>query len=470
MAAAQGILIVDDEPDFASGVARQLGRRFPEESIQVAHSGEEALARLEQEPAGVMLTDLRMSKMNGIELLDKALERVPYLTPVMLTAFGDIETAVEALKGGAYDFLTKPVDFEHLFRVLGKALERSRLLGENRRLQELVDQAGGMPYKSLIGQSTAFKRLSESIAAVAQSDYTVLIRGESGTGKELVARTIHHLSRRKNRKLITVNCPAIPDQLLESELFGHIRGSFTGAEHDHTGLFVSADKGTILLDEIGDISMPIQLKLLRCVQEHEVRPVGSNKNITVDVRILASTNQDLEAKIQDKLFREDLFYRLNVLTLQVPTLQERRDDIPLLVLHFMNQICREMNVCVREITPETMSYLAAKEWPGNVRELLNFVRRLAVFGQGETVDLNLVRLVESQSGPAGLSEPQLGAYKEAKAKVLDNFTTIYVDRLLKSTGGNISLAARISGLERVSLQKILKRYQIDAAKYKTGSA
>ena len=195
-----------------------------------------------------------------------------------------------------------------------------------------------------------------------------------------------------------MNCPAIPDQLLESELFGHVRGAFTGAEKDHQGLFAAADKSTILLDEIGDISMPIQLKLLRCVQEREVRPVGSNKSFKVDVRILASTNQDLEAKIADKSFREDLFYRLNVLTVKVPSLAERREDIPLLVTHFMNQICLEMKACVKNITPETLAYLSAKEWPGNVRELLNFVRRLAVFGQGEQVDMKVVRMAESREG------------------------------------------------------------------------
>ena len=458
------ILVVDDERDFAAGLARQLKRRFPGEPVRVVHSGREAMAELKSRPAAVMITDLRMSLMNGMELLEKSQEIAPAISPIMLTAYGTIETAVEALKAGAYDFLTKPVDFENLFRVVDKALERSRLLGENQKLRKLVDEGGAG--SALIGQCSAFQRLKETIAAVAQSDYTVLITGESGTGKELVARTIHRLSNRKAKKLVTVNCPAIPDQLLESELFGHVKGAFTGAEKDHQGLFAAADRGTILLDEIGDISMPIQLKLLRCVQEREVRPVGSNKNFQVDVRILASTNQDLEAKIADKSFREDLFYRLNVLTVKVPTLAERREDIPLLITHFMNQICLEMKACVKNITPETLSYLSAKEWPGNVRELLNFVRRLAVFGQGEQVDLKVVRMAESQSLGQGDGSPALGGYKEAKARVLDDFTSAYVHNLLQTTKGNISEAARVSGLERVSLQKILKRLAIDAAKYR----
>ena len=464
MTEIRGILIVDDEPDFAAGLARQINRRFPDEPVTVVHSGLDALEVLRKQPAAVMLTDLRMSMMNGLELLGKSLELSPTMSPIMLTAYGSIETAVEALKAGAYDFLTKPVDFKQLFVVLHKALERSRLVGENLRLKQMVDRIGSGP--ALVGQCAAFQRLKETIAAVAQSDYTVLIRGESGTGKELVARTIHNLSRRRQKTLVTVNCPAIPDQLLESELFGHVKGSFTGAEQDHQGLFMSADKGTILLDEIGDISPGIQLKLLRCVQEQEIRPVGSSRNYKINVRILASTNQNLEAKILDKSFREDLFYRLNVLTVQVPTLAERRDDIPLLVTHFMNQICSEIKVCVKQVRPETMSYLAAKEWPGNVRELLNFVRRLAVFGQDEEVGMSVVRLVESQSGRVSEAADHLGAYKEAKAKVVDDFTAAYVDSLLKSTGGNISQAARISGLKRVSLQKILKRLNIDAARYK----
>ena len=458
------ILIVDDEPDFAAGLARQLNRRFPGLPVTVVHSGREAVAELKKSPAAVMITDLRMSVMNGLELLNKSQEIAPAISPVMLTAYGTIETAVEALKAGAYDFLTKPVDFENLFRVVDKALERSRLLGENQKLRKLVGEGGSGPV--LIGQCSAFQRLTETIAAVAQSDYTVLITGESGTGKELVARTIHGMSRRRSRRLVTVNCPAIPDNLLESELFGHVKGAFTGAEKDHKGLFSAADKGTILLDEIGDISMPVQLKLLRCVQEREVRPVGSSQSFKVDVRILASTNQDLEAKIADKSFREDLFYRLNVLTVKVPTLAERREDIPLLVTHFMNQICMEMNACVKNITPETLSYLSAKEWPGNVRELLNFVRRMAVFGQGEQVDLKVVRMAESQSGGQAGGAPGLAGYKEAKARVVDDFTSAYVHNLLRSTKGNISEAARVSGLERVSLQKILKRLAIDAARYR----
>jgi DNA-binding NtrC family response regulator len=465
MAEPAGILIVDDEPDFAAGLKRQLARRFPQESIMVAQSGEEALSLLKRQPAQVMLTDLRMSAMSGLELLGKALEMEPYLSPVMLSAYGNIETAVEALKAGAYDFLTKPVDFENLFRVISKALERSRLLGENRRLKKLVDQSSSGP--ALIGESPALLRLKETIAAVAQSDYTVLIRGDSGTGKELVARTIHGLSQRRKKPLVTVNCPAIPDQLLESELFGHVKGAFTGAEQEHTGLFVTADKGTILLDEIGDISLSIQLKLLRCVQEQDVRPVGSNQSHKVDVRILASTNQNLEDRIQEKTFREDLFYRLNVLSIMVPTLDERREDIPLLVQYFIDQICREMKTCIKRITPETISYLAAKDWPGNVRQLLNFVRRLAVFGANEVVDLNVVRLVESQNYPGSPDPDQLTPYKDAKAQVLDSFTTAYVDSLLKAAGGNVSEAARLSGLERVSLQKILKRHGIDSAKYKS---
>jgi DNA-binding NtrC family response regulator len=310
------------------------------------------------------------------------------------------------------------------------------------------------------------KRLKDSIAAVAVSDYTVLITGESGTGKEMVARAIRSMSSRSAGPFLQVNCPAIPDQLLESELFGHVKGAFTGADRSHKGLFVSANGGTLLLDEIGDIPMNIQTKLLRVLQEQEVRPVGSSQSVRVDVRILASTNKDLEQKMKDGLFREDLFYRLNVLSVYVPPLDKRTEDIPLLAHHFLTQACRELRLMPKEIAPEVLAYLASRPWPGNVRELQNFMRRLAVFSQGDVIDLPLVRLSESR--PAEEDQPAgLPPYKDAKARVMDEFTRNYVTELLKKTSGNISEAARLSGLERVSLQKILKRLDIHAASFRS---
>jgi DNA-binding NtrC family response regulator len=413
-----------------------------------------------------MVTDMRMPGMSGLELLESALSVEPALSVLVITAYGSIETAVEAVRSGAYDFLTKPVDKDTLFKAVSWGLERSRLMEENRRLKMSV--AGNMAKKSLIGESLVMQKLREGIEAVAESDYTVLITGESGTGKELIARTIHGMSPRSEMPLLTVNCPAIPDQLLESELFGHVKGAFSGADRRRTGLFVEADGGSLLLDEIGDISMNIQTKLLRILQEKEVRPVGSNKSVKVDVRILASTNQDLDAKIKAGTFREDLLYRLKVLTVHAPPLRKRTEDVPILASFFLDQACAEMNREPLELTPEVLAYLTSSPWPGNVRELQNFMRRLAVYARTGAVSMGLVRLAESAEGVGDAGTRDAVPYKQAKAAVVDEFTAAYVREMLRRTGGNISEAARLSGLERVSLQKIIKRMGIDADRYRRG--
>ncbi|MBI5518963.1 MAG: sigma-54-dependent Fis family transcriptional regulator [Desulfovibrio sp.] len=454
----QRILLVDDESDFAQGLARLIGAGFPDAQTETVHSGAEALERIGAGGVGLMLTDLRMPGMDGQELLRQAVELDPSLTVIMLTGHGSVETAVAALKAGAYDFLTKPIERAELFRAIAKGLERDRLLGENRTLRELARRSE--LERTLVGQGAAMRRLKESMAAVAASDYTVLVRGESGTGKELVASSIHRLSSRAGRPFITVNCPAIPEHLLESELFGHVKGAFTGADKTRRGLFVAASGGSILLDEIGDIPMPVQTKLLRVLQEHEIRPVGSSDTVKVNVRILATTNQDLEARIADGSFRQDLFYRLNVLTITTPPLRDRKEDIPLLAAHFLAQTCAEMRLPPKVLGPETVACLTERPWPGNVRELQNFIRRLAVFCPNPQVDLSHLRQAEGGLPGHATCSPQaqpLAPYKQAKAHVLDSFTKRYVEQVLDMSGGNISEAARISGIERVSLQKILKR-------------
>jgi DNA-binding NtrC family response regulator len=459
-----GILVVDDEKDFAQGLYRMISRKFSSPCFY-CFSGEEALDMLMEKNIGVMITDLRMPGLDGLELMQKALERNQNLSVILLTAYGTIDKAVEAMKQGAYDFLTKPLDPEQLEIVLNKALERAHFLVENSRLKQQV--ARHEEKKHIIGESGQIHRLLEQVRAVAATDYTVLIRGESGTGKELVARTIHDLSERREEEFVSVNCPAIPSELMESELFGHARGAFTGAEKAHKGLFLQANKGTILLDEIGDVRADVQTKLLRVLQEQEIRPVGDTKNISIDVRILATTNQDLEEKIKSGEFREDLFYRLNVLCINVPPLRERKKDIPILVLNFVHQTCQEIGVPPKEVHPEAQAYLASKEWPGNVRELINFTRRLVVFCSRESIDLSLVRLVENmEDGNTFAGADQILPYKEYKAAVLDDFTKFYIQNLLQKTEGNISEAARISGLERVSLQKIIRRIGVDAEEFR----
>lgn len=468
----QTLLVVDDEPDFAAGLVRLLKLRFPELDIQSAASGPEALATVERArpgPVDALVTDLRMPGMDGLELLEQVRSARPETSVVLLTAHGDIETAVRALKAGAYDFLTKPVDPDTLARTVVKALERGRLLSENRRLMDL---AGGDDLdRALIGESPAMRRLKASVAAAAAADYDVLIRGESGTGKELVARSIHRLSRRGGARLVSINCPAIPEQLLESELFGHVKGAFTGADKPRRGLFLTASGGALFLDEIGDVSQNIQTRLLRVLQEREIRPVGSSQSLPVDVRVIASTNRDLETAIRNGTFREDLYYRLNVLTLRTPPLRERPGDVPLLAARFLSETCRELGLPSREFAPEALATLAARPWPGNVRELQNVVRRAVVFGQGALVDLAALRLADGAlqaddrpCGGVGGEEPE--DYKTAKDRAVEAFTKCYVEELLRRTGGNVSEAARISGLERQSLQKILKRNNIDASGYR----
>jgi DNA-binding NtrC family response regulator len=458
------ILVVDDELDFARGLRRLISGEFPHVECVFAGSGEEALAELTARGADLMITDLRMPGMDGLTLLSRALQKVPAMAAVVLTAHGDIETAVEAVKIGAYDFLTKPLEIGDLFCTVRRGLERSRLTQENVRLRNLLEHGG----PALVGDSPAMTRLRTAVAAVAANDYPVLIRGESGSGKELVVRLIHSLSPRAVKPCLSVDCPAIPENLLESELFGHEKGAFTGADRSRRGLFQQADGGTLHLDEIGDISHNVQIKLLRALQEQEIRPVGGDRTLRVNVRVLASTNQHLEEKIAGHSFREDLYYRLNVLSVTVPPLRDRIEDIPLLAQYFLKQICNELRTAEKMATPEVLEWLKHRQWPGNVRELQNIMRRLAVFCTGEVIDLQALRQAETGHIPVALpTRGRIQPYKDAKSRLMNQFTGAYVRDLLGATGGNISEAARMSGLSRVALQKIISRMNIDTMDFKS---
>ncbi len=383
-------------------------------------SGEDALDVFKNREIGVLLSDLRMPGMSGHDLLTKALDLNPYVCVIMITGFATVENAVQSLKTGAWDFITKPVERQALFHTVERAIQHYALARENQRLKFLVS---GLTPEKRQWESRTMNQIQEKIKAMAVTDYTVLITGESGSGKEFVAREIHRLSKRSAFPCHALNCPAIPEPLLESELFGHVRGAFTGAERNRDGFFMAADKGTLILDEIGDISLPIQAKLLKFLQDKEVKPVGSSQSKTADVRIIALTNQNLGAAIQDKIFREDLFYRLNVLSIQVPSLRERREDIPGLVRRFMIQTCEEMNMAPMEIDPAAMAWLVRQPWPGNVRELLNMIRRLVVFSNGGPINTALIRLVD----PPGRGVDESCAsdkpvpYKTAKKHALDIF-------------------------------------------------
>ncbi len=463
MIAERKVLVVDDEADFARGLARLILADFPHLAVRTAFSGEEALRSMDETPPDLLLLDLNMPGMHGLDVVQEALARQPELSIVVISAHGSVETAVAALKSGAWDFLTKPVRSEDLHRAIAKGCERARLLGENSRLKILAAQSeqGGR----LIGGSAAMRRLRESIRAVAASSYTVFVQGESGSGKELAAESIHRLSGRRDRPFIKVNCPAIPEQLLESELFGHARGAFTGAASSHKGLFLEASGGTLMLDEIGDIPPGIQIKLLRVLQDGMVRPVGSNRAVPADTRIIAVTNQDLERKIREGTFREDLFYRLNVLAVRTPSLRERREDIPLLASSFLAKACAEMGAQPKRVSPDAMAALCGRDWPGNVRELQNAMRRLAVFAEGPEITPAHLR-VNGGRDPAANPRKNPLSYTEAKQEFLESFTRQYMKDMLKHTGGNVSEAARLSGIGRVSLQKLLRRISLDAGEFR----
>ncbi|ACS78479.1 sigma-54-dependent transcriptional regulator [Maridesulfovibrio salexigens] len=459
----QKILIVDDQEDFARGIKRLIEVAFPENEVLAAFNGEQALAVLNSQQISLMVSDLQMPGMSGLELLKTALAQNDVLSAVMLTAHGTVETAVDALKAGAYDFVTKPIEQENLFRVISKGLERSRLLEENRLLRAQIEQHKDR----LLGQSPLMQQLKQSIGAVARTDYNVLIMGESGTGKELVAGMVRDLSSRADKPYVTVNCTAIPENLLESELFGHVKGAFSGADNDREGLFLRADGGTILLDEIGDIPLETQAKLLRVLQEGEIRPVGSDTSKNIDVRVLASTNQDLPQRVSEKTFREDLYHRLNVLPLNLPPLKQRTGDIPLLARYFAQKACIELGLPEKELDPAVVGHLSAQSWTGNVRELQNTMRKLAVFSTGESITMLAVDLAEGKmSADAGSDSMSSLPYKEAKQQLVDSFSRSYISDLLSRTGGNVSEAARNSGLSRVAVQKMLARFDLKSSLFK----
>jgi DNA-binding NtrC family response regulator len=458
------ILVVDDEPDM-----RQLLKRSLEPDldcmVETASSGEEALKNLEEARFDMVLADIKMPGMNGMELLERIKKDYPDLTVLMMTAFGRIETAVEAMKMGAYDFITKPFDHDALILRLQKALERSRLLKENRML--LRERQRNSAFQDLVGESESMQKVYETVQMIAKTDLTVLITGESGTGKDLVSRAIHELSNRSRSPFIAVHCPAVPENILESELFGYKKGAFTHATQNKTGLFQEAHKGSIFLDEIGDISPTIQTKLLRVLQEKEIKPLGDTKTVSVDVRIIASTNRNLEEKIKKSEYREDFFYRLNVLPLRMPSLREHREDIPVIAGHLLEKHCVKMNRPVKSISSELMKMFMKMSWEGNVRELENAILRGILFSSTDVITSNDAGITEDKSRECLVDLPvQELPYKEAKEQTLNIFNKNYISNLLSANGGNVTQAAKICGLERQALQQIMKRYAIKAEDFR----
>ncbi len=458
----RAILVVDDEPDMLHLLKRSLE---PELNCRVGTepSAELALERLARESFDLVLADLKMPGMDGLELLQLIKQDEPLQTVVMMTAYGQIDLAVEAMRLGAYDFITKPFEHDALVLRLEKALERSRLIHENRRLQSQCREAH--IFERLVGKSPAMQRVFETIQMVANTDHTVLITGESGTGKDLTARAIHTLSSRSNGPYIAVNCPTVPENILESELFGYKKGAFTHATQNKRGLFQEANGGTIFLDEIGDISPAIQTKLLRVLQEKEIKPLGDARSVRVDVRIIASTNQDLKEKIRRHEFREDVFYRLNVLPIHLPPLRERIEDIPLLAAHLLQKHLKELNLSGKSISGELMTLFQQRHWEGNVREMENVIIRGILFSTQDHITPADVDLGNSAVPPHPLQE-QDQAYKTAKENLLRRFTQSYVGNLLIRNQGNVTQAARAAGMERQALQQLMRRYDIEADKFR----
>ncbi len=372
------VLVADDEADIRASLKMILEY----EGLQMAEAatGQEALEQVEKLDPDAVLLDIKMPRMDGLEVLGRLQEDRPELPVVMISGHGTIATAVEATRKGAFDFMEKPLERDRVLLVLRNALETSRLKAENRNLRISFEASHRM-----VGQSGSLLSLQESIAKAAPTKASVLITGESGTGKELVARAIHRNSNRSSDPFIKVNCAAIPEELIESELFGHVKGSFTGATRDQTGKFVQAEKGTIFLDEIGDMSLKTQAKVLRVLQDGEVEPVGAAKSFTIDVRVVAATNKELPTEIAEGRFREDLYFRLNVVPIHLPPLRERREDIPELVDHFIESFCRENNYRVKSFRPDAMELLKAMPWRGNIRELRNAVERLVIMTAGDAI-------------------------------------------------------------------------------------
>ncbi len=453
------ILIIDDQPDMLQLLSRTLA---PELSARIvtAGSADEALKILEEDSFDLVLTDIKMPGMDGLTLLRQIKDNRPDQTVVMMTGYGSIDMVVHAMKNGAYDFVTKPFDHDALVVSLKKALERSRLLKENRMLQRSC--FSGELHQDLVGKSVAMKKVYETITMVAGTDVTVLITGESGTGKNLVARAIHGMSERKSGPFITVNCPTVPETILESELFGYKKGAFTHATGNKTGLFQEAENGSLFLDEIGEISPAIQTRLLRVLQDKEIKPLGDTRTIRVNTRIIASTNQNLPELIRKGRFREDFYYRLNVLPITMPPLRERVKDIPLIASHLLEKHCRKMGKPVKSLAPELLDAMLENPWEGNIRELENVIIRGILYADGPVISL-------AEAGLSASSRPfQLNVdggtahlpYKEAKEKALTDFNRAFLSRHLTACQGNVSQAARNMGLERQALQQVMKRYDI----------
>jgi two-component system response regulator PilR (NtrC family) len=444
-----GILVVDDEPslrEFLSILLEKDGY-----AVFTAASGAEALAVLRSEVIDLVITDIQMDGMSGLELVSRIRAQSPEIVVLAITAFGSSEIAIEAMKCGAYDYINKPFQVDEIRIIVTKALENIKLREENLHLRKELQSRSQL--KDIVGTSEAMQRVYQIITRVADLDSTVLITGESGTGKELVARAIHFWGRRKRSPFISVNCGALPETLLESELFGHQKGSFTGAVAQKRGLLETAEGGTFFLDEIGDTPSLIQVKLLQAIQLKSFKRIGGNTDINVDVRFIAATNRDLEQAVQEKLFREDLYYRLNVIPIHLPPLRERREDIPLLVGHFLKRFSDKCGAPVKTLSPAAQEKLLSYSWPGNARELENVIERAVALCSGEVIEAESISLGQAQR--PGSSTPAVPALGEGGLDLEAHLQAVERSLILQAlefAGGSKTEAARLLGLSFRSLR------------------
>ena len=465
------ILVVDDE----RAIRESLTNWFEEDGFQVegAADGKQALARLDERTFDIVLLDIKLPGMDGMELLRRIRAVSPDILVIMITAFASVETAVQALKDGAYDYVTKPFDPDDLNRLVRRAIQQRALATENRRLRESVEEL--IRVDDIVGESDGIRKVIDLIATVSRTDATVLIRGETGTGKELVARAIHANSKRRYFPIITMNCGAVPDDLLESELFGHERGAFTGASHRRKGKIELANGGTLFLDEVGNVSPRMQMELLRVLETKRFMRLGGSREVEVDFRLISATNRDLERAVREGRFREDLYYRLNVFGIDIPPLRERRGDIDPLARHFVDSFSRAMARPATRLAAESVRLLERYHWPGNVRELRNVIERAMVVCRGDQIDPEHLRFQfpdldgrgpsrvqdgSADSDPPPPDGPTSRAPLEAEDDTLAAMEKAHIARVLKECEGNVAKASRSLGIDRVTLYAKIKKYDI----------
>ncbi len=448
MAQEKKISVIDDDIEMAKLVEDMLkGHGY---SVSRFTSASEALVQFKKDPPQVVITDLNMKDISGMMLLKKIHEDYPQTSSIMMTAFGSIETAIEAMKLGAYHYIVKPFNMDELLLLVKRTMERVHLQTENAQLKRELKKEFSI--ESVIGKSQPMQELFDLVKRIAPATANILINGESGTGKEVIARAIHNLGPRKKKAFVAINCTAIPEQLLESELFGHVKGSFTGAISDKKGFFEEAQGGTVFLDEIGDLSPTLQGKLLRVIQEKEIRAVGGNENKTVDVRVICATHRNLKTMVKDGKFREDLFYRLNVIPVYVPALRDRSQDIPLLVDHFIKKFAAQNGSKVKGVTPEGMAKLVAHPWPGNVRELENLIERAVVLSSSEVLtDKDVMG-----SAVESAKETFQGLYTDNPT--IEKLEERYIKLILAQCENKKDVAAKILGVNRRTLYRKEREY------------